>query len=167
MSRALSISAIVCVLLLFIAGCQSPTGGVVISQEPQGPRDIVVNSTVPVAPAVLATTAVKPVPTTQPAPAPQRIPINVLPQQAPEVYIIPEEKPAIDAVQACLDGCQKNCRTAAARACRQTTGTLCKANCGDIIDPSACSTACSLRDARACEPKFKEFCGNKCIERCN
>lgn len=163
-SRVLCISIVM--FLLFLAACQSPTGGVVINQEPSGPREIIVNSTPAPQPAAPVQQAL-PAPAPEPTPAPVRIPTNVLPQQAPEVYIVPETKPAIDPLQQCLDGCQQTCKTAAATSCRQTTGTACKANCGDIIDPSACSIACSLRDARSCEPKFKEFCGAQCIKRCH
>lgn len=163
MSLRVSFISVV-VLLIVLAGCSlSPSGGVVINQEPTGPREIIVNST-PAAPAAPSTT-VAPQPA---APAPvQHIPINVLPQQpAPEVYIVPAEHPPVDRLQSCLDGCELKCKQSAAVSCRQTTGTACKANCGDIIDPSACSIACSLRDARSCEPKFKEFCGAQCVKRC-
>ncbi len=164
MSLRVSFISVV-VLLVLLAGCStSPSGGVVINQEPTGPREIIVNST-PAAPAAQPTA---PAATPAPAPAPvQHIPINVLPQQpAPEVYIVPADHPPVDRLQSCLDGCELKCKQSAAVSCRQTTGTACKANCGDIIDPSACSIACSLRDARSCEPKFKEFCGAQCVKRC-
>ncbi len=149
-----------CVLLaVLMVGCQkSPTGAVtggIINQalEP-GPRDIVVNSS--------------PLPS-QPAapPVPVWIPENVLPQPEPQAIVIPENKPAADPVQACVDKCISSCTSSASRACSQSTGTVCKQNCGAIIDPSACSTACSLRDARICEPKFIEFCTSKCDGRCH
>lgn len=163
MSLRVSFISVV-VLLILLAGCSlSPSGGVVINQEPTGPREIIVNST-PAAPAASQTT-VAPSPAQTPAPV-QHIPINVLPQQAPEVYVVPAETQPVDRLQSCLDGCQLKCKQNAAVSCRQTTGTACKANCGDIIDPSACSIACSLRDARSCEPKFREFCGAQCVKRC-
>ena len=161
-SRVLCISVVV--FLLFLAACQqSPTAGVVINQEPTGPRDITVNSTPAPQPAQIPAA---PAPQPAQAPAPMHIPINVLPQQAPEVYIVPAEKPVVDPVQSCLDGCQLQCKQNAAAACRQPTGTACKANCGTMIDPESCKSACALRDARSCEPKFKEWCGAKCKEHC-
>lgn len=158
-SRALCNSVIVCILLLLAACSSSPTGNAVISQDATGPREITVNSstqqTVP------ATTS------TQPAAAPvQRIPTNVLPPPPGEIIIIPESKPAEDPVADCMNKCETSCKTSAALACGKSTGADCKANCGTIIDPSACSTACSLRNAHSCEPRFIEYCTSKCAGRC-
>lgn len=150
------------VLLLLLAACnQSPTGGVVIQQEPEGPKNVIVTSLPEPAPIAAA-----PVPT-QPVQPPQWIPENVLPQDEPEVIIIPESKPAEDPVAACIDKCEATCATNAARACSQSTGSACKQSCGQYIDPSACSTACSLRDAHRCEPKFIEFCTATCEDACH
>lgn len=145
--RALCIS----VFLFFLVACQSPTGGVVINQEPTGPRDIIVNGS----------------PNLPETAAPEPAKEVVVSSPVPEVTIIPESKPAVDPYQACMDGCSARCKASAVKACGQNLGTECRANCGDIIDKSACSTACSLRNANACEPKFIEFCSNKCVERCN
>jgi hypothetical protein len=147
--RVLCISVI---LLVFLAACQSPTGGVVINQVPTGPRDIVVNGSPNL-----------PVPV-NPQPAPKKV---VVSSPVPEVIIIPETKPAEDPYKQCMDSCSTQCKASAEKACSQNLGTECRANCGGIIDKSACSTACSLRNANACEPKFIEFCSNKCVERCN
>lgn len=155
----ISIVALLLVIVL-LAGCQkSPTGGVTITQqEPAGPQDVVVNST----PAPSQPVA------SQPASVPvNRIPTNVLPRPEPQVIIIPESKPAADPVQACIDGCDSSCKTSATYSCSKPNGADCKQSCGQIIDPSACSTACSLRSARMCEPRFIEYCTSQCIGRCH
>jgi hypothetical protein len=144
------------VILLFLAACNSPTGGIVVNQEPTGPRDIVVNSTTsPVA---------QPVPAPAPLPAPKEVIVSA---PAPEIIVIPANKPPEDPVEACLEACTASCENSAVKACGQSTGAACKTNCGTIIDPSACSTACSLRDAHACEPKFIDFCTAKCAGKCH
>lgn len=155
--RALWVSGVLFAVLLLAACQQSPTGGIVIQQEPSGPRLVVVNGSPIAAPP-------------EPGPADESVPVlvpeNVLPRDEPEVIVIPESKPAEDPVQACLDKCEASCKTSARLACSKPTGVECKANCGSIIDPSACSTACSLRNANACEPKFVEYCSSMCVERC-
>ncbi|MEM4240450.1 MAG: hypothetical protein QXM31_04195 [Candidatus Woesearchaeota archaeon] len=148
------------VIALFIFGCQkSPTGGVVITQEDTGPKEVVVVSA--------------PVPEPEPAPSqPQEIPINriptnVLPREEPQVIIIPENRPAEDPVADCIKKCESACMISADFACSKPSGADCKSACGQIIDPSACSTACSLRSAGICEPKFLEFCSAQCVGKCH
>lgn len=154
---------IVCIFaLILLAGCQqSITGGVVVEQQDDSPKDVVITSQ-PKPVATQQPTAPQPV-----APAPNWVPENVLPRQEKEVIIIPESKPSENPLQDCLDSCSASCESSSSLACSQTTGYGCKQNCGSIIDPSACSTACSLRDARKCEPKFIEFCTSTCEGRCH
>ncbi len=161
MSLRVSWAEIVCVLaLLFLSACQqSITGGVVVEQNDGIPKDVVITS--------------------QPQPSPQQaqpkaaesspvwIPENVLPGPEREVIVIPESKPSEDPVQDCIDDCMDSCTTSAGLACAQSSGAACKQQCGGIIDPSACSTACSLRSARMCEPKFAEYCTSTCGGRCH
>jgi hypothetical protein len=155
----------VCVLLLFAACSASPTGNVVVLQEATGPRDITVNGSAQ--PATTPAAQPSAPATTQPAEEPvRRIPTNVLPPPPGEIIVIPESKPAADPVQDCMNKCETSCKTSSALACGKSTGADCKANCGPIIDPSACATACSLRNAHSCEPKFIEFCTSKCAGRC-
>ncbi|MEM4254210.1 MAG: hypothetical protein QXR48_02375 [Candidatus Woesearchaeota archaeon] len=159
--RALCINAfVVVVIVAFLFGCQkTPTGGVVITQEDTGPRDVVVTS--------------GPIPEPEPEPSPpqeiplNRIPTNVLPRDEPQVIVIPENRPAEDPVTDCIEKCESSCKTSAISACSKPSGADCKSACGQIIDPSACSTACSLRSARVCEPKFIEFCSSQCVGRCH
>ena len=162
--RALFISIVACVLVLaLLSGCQkSPSGAVIVQTPPEGPKDVVVTSA--------------PVQEPQPAPSQSaqpeeiplnRIPANVIPRDEPQVIIIPESRPAEDSVADCIEKCDSSCRTSAGFACSKPSGADCRASCGSIIDPSACSTACSLRSARICEPKFIEFCSAKCIGRCH
>lgn len=162
-SRALCNSVIVCILLLLAACTSSPTGNAVISQDATGPRDITVNGSSQPAAQQTAPATTSTQPTEEPV---RRIPTNVLPPPPGEIIIIPESKPAEDPVQDCMNKCETSCKNSAALACGKSTGTECKANCGTIIDPSACSTACSLRNAHSCEPKFIEFCTSKCAGRC-
>jgi hypothetical protein len=160
--RALCVNVLtVVVLALVLAGCSgSPTGNVVVTQEPEGPKNVVVTSRPAEATAVpVAQEVVSPAPT-------QWVPENVLPRDEPEVIVIPESKPVEDPAQKCLDDCVKSCATSAKLACGSNSGAECKSRCGSIIDPSACSTACSLRSAHACEPKFNDYCAATCKTRC-
>jgi len=150
---------------LLVAGCSSsPSGNVVINQEPEGPKNVVVTGK-PVTPAPAA----QPVPVAQdvvtPA-SPQWVPENVLPRDEPEVIVIPAVEQVEDPAQKCLDDCVKSCTSSAKLACGSGSGAECKSRCGSIIDPSACSTACSLRSAHACEPKFNDYCAATCKTRC-
>jgi len=155
---------IMCVLLLVLVACQkSPTGGVIITQEDTGPKHVIVNSVPEPQPAVQPA----PQPSVPVAQDPAWIPENVLPQEpSSTVIVIPENKPAEDPVAECIADCESSCKRSAEQACIQDSGTSCKLNCGSIIDPSACSTACSLRSANACEPRFIEYCTPKCTEQC-
>lgn len=144
------------VVLVFLFACQSsPTGNVVGVQEAvqhvqEQPREVIINS-LPDAPE-------KPVTNTQPA--------VIVASPAPEVIIFPEDIIPENPVGECTEQCKKSCTIYANRACSQTTNTACKSNCGEIINPSACATACSLRNARLCEPKFIEFCAAQCEKKC-
>ena len=161
--RALCVSVIASFLILsLLSGCQkSPSGAVIVQTSPEGPKDVVVTS------APVPEPAPQPAPS-QPEPVPlNRIPINVIPREEPQVIVIPESRPAEDPVSDCIGKCESSCRTSAGFACSKPSGADCKASCGSIIDPSACSTACSLRSARICEPKFIEFCSAQCIGRCH
>lgn len=159
--RDLCINAFVFVVIVaFLFGCQkAPTGGVVITQEDTGPKEVIVTS--------------EPVPEPEPVPAqPEQIPINriptnVLPREEPQVIVIPENKLAEDPIADCIKKCESACMISADFACSKPSGADCKSACGQIIDPSACSTACSLRSARVCEPKFIEFCSAQCAGRCH
>jgi hypothetical protein len=164
LSKASFISIVACVLVIALLGCQtSPTGGAIITQEQTGPKDVVVTSE-PVSQPVAAQPAAQP----KPAPVPPSgIPTNVLPRPEPQVIIIPESKPAADPYKACIDNCDSSCKISATYSCNKPSGADCKQSCGQIIDPSACSTACSLRSARVCEPKFIEFCTAQCIGKCH
>jgi|SRR3989344_3063649 len=68
----------------------------------------------------------------------------------------------------CDDLCQQDCERDAQNACKQQERSDCKSQCGDIIDPSACSQACSfLHQSATCKTQFEQFCKAKCVERCN
>jgi hypothetical protein len=167
LSKASFISVIVCVLVIaLLSGCsQSPTGNVVITQQaPEGPKDVVINST-PTVSQPASQPAANP---SSPSPVPvSQIPTNVLPRPEPVVIIIPENKPAADPVQACVEDCESSCEISASFSCSKNTGAECRMSCGSIIDTSACSTACSFKSAHACEPKFIEFCTAQCIGKCH
>jgi hypothetical protein len=165
LSKGLLVSVVAFVLVaVLLVGCQkSPTGGAVITQSNENaPKDVVVTSQPapqqPVQPAAQPAQAV-PV---------NRIPTNVLPQpDMPQIIVIPENKPVADPVQACIDKCDSDCKISATFSCSKPSGAECRMACGGIIDPSACSTACSLKNARSCEPKFIEFCTAQCVGRCH
>ncbi len=149
-------------IVTVLFGCQKspPTGGVVITQEDTGPKEVVVVGEPVPEPAPQEAPAQEPMPV-------NRIPTNVLPRPEPQVIVIPESKPVGDPVQACIENCNSDCEISADFACSKPSGTDCKAACGSIIDPSACSTACSLRNANACEPKLMEFCSAQCVGKCH
>ncbi len=159
--RALCISIIACILVLaLLSACQkSPSGAVIVQAPPEGPKEVVVTS--------------EPVPEPEPAPSQPSetplnyIPTNVIPRDEPQVIVIPENRPAEDPVAECIEKCESSCKTSATYACSKPSGADCKSACGQIIDPSACSTACSLRSARICEPKFIEFCSAQCVGKCH
>lgn len=178
LSKDSLISVVACILLVTLfAGCsQSPTGNVVVSQNSdEAPKNVVINST------SVASNVHRPlpvpanaVPSKQSSIMASAVPSEPLPVSAdalaPEpqqVFIIPENKPSADPVNACIDSCESSCEVSALFACSQTSGSGCKMACGSIIDSSACSTACSLRNAHACEPKFIEFCVSQCSGICH
>ncbi|MEM2916247.1 MAG: hypothetical protein QXT19_02735 [Candidatus Woesearchaeota archaeon] len=147
-----------CVLVVaLLSACQkSPSGAVIVQIPPEGPKEVVVTSAPLPEPA-----------SAQPEQIPvNRIPSNVLPREEPQVIVIPENRPAEDPVADCIEKCKLSCETSANFACSKPSGADCRSGCGQIIDPSACSTACSLRSARICEPKFIEFCSAQCVGKC-
>lgn len=155
----LNVFACVLVLALLFACQKSPSGAVIVQTPPEGPKEVVVTSA--------------PVPEPQPAPSQpeqvplNRIPTNVLPREEPQVIVIPESKPAEDPYADCIEKCASSCGISANFACSKPSGADCKMSCGQIIDPSACSTACSLRSAGICESKFIEFCSAQCVGKCH
>ncbi len=159
--RALCISIVACVLVIaLLSACQKSPSGAVIVQAPEGPKDVVVNSTPAPQTAPQAPSQPEPVPLNY-------IPTNVIPRDEPQVIVIPESRPAEDPVADCIEKCSSSCEISADFACSKPSGADCKATCGQIIDPSACSTACSLRSAGICEQKFIEFCSAQCVGKCH
>ncbi len=156
--QGLLVKISVCLVFLFVLiGCQqSPSGAIIVETEPDAPKHVVVSS-IPVS-------------------TPEEIDIEIVeePEEPviepvipePEVIIIPEDKPSGDPVADCLRKCTSSCEISAKTACSQSSGSACKHLCGNIIDPSACSTACSLRSARICQPKMVEFCTSQCNSKC-
>lgn len=80
-----------------------------------------------------------------------------------------QSEPAEPQVQlSCDELCAQDCEKDAQNACKQQERSQCKSQCGDIIDPSACSQACSfLHQSASCRTQFEQFCKAKCVERCN
>lgn len=114
-------------------------------------------------------------PTVQPETATAQEQISEQPALEAEVKAPVETAPAAQSeptepqVQlSCNDLCEQDCERDAQNACRQTERSDCKSQCGDIIDPSACSQACSfLHQSASCRTQFEQFCKAKCVERCN
>lgn len=151
MSLQDSCAKLVFAFLVLLAGCTaSPSGSIVIHQEPTGPRHIEVNGSQ--IPAIVdnATSVSKP----------EEI---VVPEERVVVVIPANRQPSND----CLDSCALSCRQSSLNACGQRTGSSCRLRCGSIIEPSACASACALKDANACVPKFVEFCTAQCSVRCS
>lgn len=158
MSLRVSWVNIVAILLVMIlVGCQkSPTGAVPVeTPEEPAPKEVVVTS-IP-----------EPAPQPEPEPEPEQwVPENVIPREK-ETIVVPATKPPEVTFEDCADECASKCITKADIACGKSSGAECKQNCGTVIDPSACSTACSLRSAGICETKFIEFCSSKCEGQCH
>ena len=67
----------------------------------------------------------------------------------------------------CLGICQDYCALSAQNACVQGSRSLCKSNCGTVIDPSACTQACAfLSQPNVCRQRLQQFCEANCIGRC-
>lgn len=147
------------VVLVLSACTQSPTGNVA-----GVPKEVVVNSTPP------REVVVKPVEVrvTEPEPVSESEPVSEVVEQepVPEVIVIVERRPIKDFVKSCVKGCHLQCDADASVACAQGTSADCKSKCGNVIVPSACSTACSFRRAGSCVQKFNQYCGAQCEAKC-
>ncbi len=81
----------------------------------------------------------------------------------------PTETSTMTPTEQCVSTCEDTCKNDAAMACRETERSTCKAKCGDIIDPSACTEVCSyvMQQPQACKTQFEKFCSTQCPARCN
>lgn len=70
-------------------------------------------------------------------------------------------------VISCEEDCRLSCKKSALEACSSRTRSDCKASCGDIIVPSACTQACAYLNQRsACQSQFERFCSAQCAGLC-
>jgi len=116
-------------------------------------------------PAVAVETVSEPPPVdVQPVPeAPEPVEEVKEEPKPPEQIIEPIPQPA---ELSCMEECEAKCVKDADNACSEPFNRDCKQKCGTIIDPSACSTACSF-DKRNCIPFFEKTCKNTCVQICN
>ena len=125
---------------------------------------------------VQETAVSKPVvqPSTQQAP-----PVPALESQvkAPQEIITPDDKTVpsnvtlqvqtAPAERTCKSQCDSDCEADAQLACKQRERSACKANCGDVIDPSACTQACTyLNQPQSCKSMLEQFCKSRCVQIC-
>ena len=67
----------------------------------------------------------------------------------------------------CTDDCNMRCEESAQNACTQKERFKCRALCGDIIAPSACTQACALlSQPSTCRQQFEQFCKAQCVNKC-
>jgi len=112
---------------------------------------------------------------TEPVPAPTPV---AEPQPAPEPIASPTkpvepafkesaEQKHLSQTQSCIEACQQDCTAAAINSCKQRFRSECKARCGDIIDPSACTQACTyISQPQQCKTQFEQFCNAQCVGLC-
>ncbi|HLF54978.1 MAG TPA: hypothetical protein VI612_04620 [Candidatus Nanoarchaeia archaeon] len=70
----------------------------------------------------------------------------------------------------CVENCQTNCERSAQNACTQKERSGCKDICNDnpIIDPSACTQACTyLSQSNVCKQQMEQFCSAQCVGTCH
>ena len=106
-------------------------------------------------------------PTTQPVLEPQvKAPQEVV--KAPET-VKEEPKPQLSPQEDCQEMCKGSCEASAQNACTQPGRPECKAGCGDVIDPSACSQACTYvqNQPQQCKQMFEQFCSAQCVNYCH
>ena len=67
----------------------------------------------------------------------------------------------------CMDDCENRCAERAQQACTQKERAACRAECGDIIENSACVQACTyLTRPEICKQQFEQFCNAQCVKEC-
>lgn len=110
---------------------------------------------------------------------PKEDPVNSMPPEIPKdrhpiapilipVEPAPTEESTLTPKEKCLNSCESQCEYDAAIACKQNDRSECRANCGNIINPSACTQVCTyiLQQQGQCKSQFEKFCKNTCVERC-
>jgi len=87
--------------------------------------------------------------------------------QEEPIFEEPAEQQQLTLEQQCLSDCQDTCQKDAQLSCTQYQRSQCRANCGDIIDASACTQACTyLSQPQHCKKQFEQFCSAQCTGRC-
>jgi len=102
---------------------------------------------------------------------------QVKPAQAPAVQATTaptpkiETKPSLSPEEACLQACEENCAATAQNSCTQSGRPDCKDICNDnpVIDPSACTQACTYvpNQANVCKQQMEQFCSAQCVGSCH
>jgi|GEM_PF-2109668 len=112
-------------------------------------------------------------PIVQAANEPREVAVPVL---VPEVKSPPEQpkvnvtvaEPELPKEKSCKELCADECAQSAKAACAEKERSLCKANCGSIADPSACTQACAyLHQPSSCQSILQKACTSKCVEICH
>lgn len=70
--------------------------------------------------------------------------------------------------KSCKEQCADDCALSAQVACSKSERVDCKANCGSIADPSACTQACSyLHQPSSCRSILEKACASQCVGLCH
>ncbi len=108
--------------------------------------------------------------------------VMVIPREEPPVLEseakVPQEivaKPIVVTVvpapvekKSCSEQCADDCELSAQTACSKEERVDCKANCGSIADPSACTQACSyLNQPSSCRSILEKACTSQCVSVCH
>ena len=76
--------------------------------------------------------------------------------------------PAPVETKSCNEQCEDDCALSAQTACSKEERVDCKANCGSIADPSACTQACSyLNQPSSCRSILEKACTSQCVGLCH
>ncbi len=82
----------------------------------------------------------------------------------------PEPQPKLSPGEACAQDCEIKCHQTAQNSCTQAQRAQCREMCNDnpIIDPSACTQACSyLSQPNVCKQQMEQFCSAQCVAYCH
>lgn len=93
----------------------------------------------------------------------QKVPQEVV---APPITVTVVPPPAD--TKTCGEQCADDCQLSAQVACSKSERVDCKANCGSIADPSACTQACSyLNQPSSCRSILEKACKSQCVGLCH
>ncbi len=99
--------------------------------------------------------------------APQQV-VQPTATQAPTTKPVVQKE--LSPYEECLQDCDESCAATAQNSCTQRDRSGCKDICNDnpIVDPSACTQACSyLPQPSVCKQQMDSFCSAQCVNYCH